>query len=98
MRFQDRDYETQLAKVAWWLQLADYWNERDPKFAEMRERCNERKTRALTCPVGVCPPKRRGPRSRRRPRFARATPPAGRGYRSNSTRGASALTNFMTSP
>jgi hypothetical protein len=35
MRFQDRDYETQLAKVAWWLQLADYWNERDPKFAEM---------------------------------------------------------------
>jgi hypothetical protein len=35
MRFQDRDYETQLAKVAWWLRLADYWNERDRKFAEM---------------------------------------------------------------
>jgi len=33
--FQDRDYGMQLAKVAWWLQLADYWNERDPKFAEL---------------------------------------------------------------
>jgi hypothetical protein len=35
MGFQDRAYETQLAKAAWWLQLADYWNERDPKFAEL---------------------------------------------------------------
>jgi hypothetical protein len=42
MRFQDRDYETQLAKAAWWLQLADYWNARDPKFAELlRTRARE---------------------------------------------------------
>jgi len=28
--------------VAWWLQLADYWNEQDPKFAEMlRTRARE---------------------------------------------------------
>jgi len=35
MRFRGRDYERQLVKVGWWLQLADYWNERDPKFAEL---------------------------------------------------------------
>jgi len=35
MRFRDRDYEMRLAKVGRWLQLADYWNERDPKFAEL---------------------------------------------------------------
>jgi hypothetical protein len=42
MTFQDRDYDTLLTKVAWWLQLADYWNERDPKFAELlRTRARE---------------------------------------------------------
>jgi len=42
MGFQDRDYKTQLAKVAWWLELADYWNERDHKFAELlRTRARE---------------------------------------------------------
>jgi len=34
MGIQDRAYETQLAKSAWFLELADYWNERDPEFAE----------------------------------------------------------------
>jgi hypothetical protein len=33
--FQDRGYEKELAKATWWLQLADHWNERDPKFAEL---------------------------------------------------------------
>lgn len=42
MTFQDRDYDMLLAKAAWWLQLADYWNERDPKFAELlRTRARE---------------------------------------------------------
>ena len=35
MGFQDREYETQLAKASWWLKVADHWNERDPKFAEL---------------------------------------------------------------
>jgi hypothetical protein len=35
MGFQDREYETQLAKTSWWLEVADHWNERDPKFAEL---------------------------------------------------------------
>lgn len=34
MGFQDRAYETQLAKSAWLLELADHWSERDPDFAE----------------------------------------------------------------
>ena len=34
MGFQDRAYETQLAKSAWLLELADHWSERDPEFAE----------------------------------------------------------------
>jgi hypothetical protein len=34
MAFEDRAYETQLAKSAWLLELADYWRERDPEFAE----------------------------------------------------------------
>jgi hypothetical protein len=35
MGFQDREYGTQLAKASWWLKVADHWNERDPKFAEL---------------------------------------------------------------
>lgn len=34
MGFKDRAYETQLAKSAWLLELADHWSERDPEFAE----------------------------------------------------------------
>ena len=34
MGFQDRAYETQLARSAWLLELADHWGERDPEFAE----------------------------------------------------------------
>jgi hypothetical protein len=34
MGFQDRAHETQLAKSAWLLELADHWSERDPEFAE----------------------------------------------------------------
>jgi hypothetical protein len=34
MGFQDRAYETQLARSAWLLELADHWSERDPEFAE----------------------------------------------------------------
>lgn len=34
MGFQDRAYETQLAKSAWLLELADRWSERDPEFGE----------------------------------------------------------------
>jgi len=34
MGFQDRSYETRLAKSAWLLELADHWSERDPEFAE----------------------------------------------------------------
>jgi hypothetical protein len=34
MGFQDRAYETQLAKSAWLLELADHWTDRDPEFAE----------------------------------------------------------------
>jgi len=34
MGFQDRAYETQLARSAWLLELADHWCERDPEFAE----------------------------------------------------------------
>ena len=34
MSFQDREYETQLAKSAWLLELADHWGERDPEFAD----------------------------------------------------------------
>lgn len=34
MSFQDRAYETQLAKSAWLMELAEYWSERDPEFAE----------------------------------------------------------------
>jgi hypothetical protein len=35
MGFRDREYETQVAKTSWWLKVADDWNERDPKFAEL---------------------------------------------------------------
>ena len=35
MRFQDKDYDAQLADAAWWLRLADYWNDRDAQFAEL---------------------------------------------------------------
>ncbi|HTJ10283.1 MAG TPA: hypothetical protein VL393_11405 [Candidatus Binataceae bacterium] len=35
MGFQDRAYETQLARSAWLVELADHWSERDPEFAEM---------------------------------------------------------------
>ena len=34
MGFRERMYETQLAKSAWLLELADHWSERDPEFAE----------------------------------------------------------------
>jgi len=34
MGFQDRAYETQLARSACLLELADHWDERDPEFAE----------------------------------------------------------------
>jgi len=34
MGFQDRAYDTQLAKSAWLLELAEHWRERDPEFAE----------------------------------------------------------------
>jgi hypothetical protein len=34
MGFQDRAYETQLARSAWLLELADHWRDRDPEFAE----------------------------------------------------------------
>jgi hypothetical protein len=34
MSFQDRAYETQLARTAWLMELAEYWSERDPEFAE----------------------------------------------------------------
>ena len=34
MGFPDRAYETQLAKSAWLLELADHWSDRDPEFAE----------------------------------------------------------------
>lgn len=37
MGFEDGDgaFETQLAMAAWLLELADRWNDRDPKFAEL---------------------------------------------------------------
>jgi hypothetical protein len=35
MSFQDRGYETQLAKSAWLLELADHWSERDSEFAKL---------------------------------------------------------------
>ena len=35
MGFEEREHETQLAKASWWLKVADHWNERDPKFAEL---------------------------------------------------------------
>ena len=34
MGFQDQAYETQLARSAWLLELADHWCDRDPEFAE----------------------------------------------------------------
>jgi hypothetical protein len=34
MGFQDRAYETQLAKSAWLSELAEHWRERDPECAE----------------------------------------------------------------
>jgi hypothetical protein len=34
MGFRDRMYETQLAKSAWLLELADHWSARDPEFAD----------------------------------------------------------------
>jgi len=57
MTFQDRDYGTQLANVAWWLQLADYWNERDPKFAELlRIRAREIQRAEDQSPKAPCRP------------------------------------------
>lgn len=35
MRFEDRTYETQLAKAEWLLEQAARWNDRDPKFADL---------------------------------------------------------------
>jgi transcriptional regulator of aromatic amino acid metabolism len=35
MGFEDRAWETQLAKAAWFLEMAARWNERDPKFADL---------------------------------------------------------------
>ena len=35
MGFEDRAWETQLAKAAWLLEQAARWNERDPKFADL---------------------------------------------------------------
>jgi hypothetical protein len=35
MRFEDRTYETQLAKAEWFLEQAARWNDRDPKFADL---------------------------------------------------------------
>jgi len=34
MSFQDRVWDTALAKAAWLLEIADRWNERDAKFAD----------------------------------------------------------------
>jgi hypothetical protein len=34
MGFRDRMYDTQLAKSAWLLELADHWSARDPEFAD----------------------------------------------------------------
>jgi hypothetical protein len=61
MGFQEREYETQLAKASWWLKIADHWNERDPKFAEllrMRAREIQRAEDAKASP-GVRPNSRR---------------------------------------
>jgi len=35
MGFEDREYDTQLAKAAWLLEQAARWNDRDPKFADL---------------------------------------------------------------
>jgi hypothetical protein len=35
MGFEDRAWETQLAKAAWLLEQAARWNDRDPKFADL---------------------------------------------------------------
>jgi hypothetical protein len=35
MRFEDRTYETQLAKAEWLLEQAARWNDRDPEFADL---------------------------------------------------------------
>jgi hypothetical protein len=34
MSFQDRVWDTALAKAPWLLEMADRWNERDAKFAD----------------------------------------------------------------
>jgi len=34
MGFEDRAYETPLARTAWLLELAEHWHERDHEFAE----------------------------------------------------------------
>jgi len=34
MGFQERAYETPLARTAWLLELAEHWRERDHEFAE----------------------------------------------------------------
>ena len=35
MGFQERERETELAKAAWLLEMAERWNDRDRKFAEL---------------------------------------------------------------
>ena len=35
MRFEDKTYETQLAKAEWLLEQAARWNDRDPEFADL---------------------------------------------------------------
>jgi hypothetical protein len=35
MRFEDRTFETQLAKAEWLLEQAARWNDRDPQFADL---------------------------------------------------------------
>jgi hypothetical protein len=35
MGFEDREYQTQLAKAAWLLEQAARWSDRDPKFADL---------------------------------------------------------------
>jgi hypothetical protein len=62
MGFEDRACETQLAKASWWLKVADRWNERDPKFAELlrvRAREIQRAEDAKASLFGVRPNSRR---------------------------------------
>jgi hypothetical protein len=53
MGFQDREPETELAKAAWLLEMAERWDERDPKFADLlrtKARLIDRSADAKTSP------------------------------------------------